>query len=200
MKIGCGGRSLTVGLHPGFNLAGLHGAGLLGDHFTVFKHHQHRNRADCILGGGFLRLFRVQFGKSVVGFQIARRLGKFRPHHFARAAPFGPEIHHDWNGIFGNETGEICIGQLNRFARKERGFALAALGRIGRFVVGNPVDCRAGGAGYLVGHSLGPLGGVIVAIQIGSMNDGGKGRVCFAMSCDLVIGPSAAYNGCCLGA
>ena len=77
-----------------------HGADLGRGHLAVLEQHQGRNPANAV----FLRRRRVMVDIDLGDLQLALEIGRDflqrRRNHFARAAPFGPEIDQHRPGRF----------------------------------------------------------------------------------------------------
>jgi hypothetical protein len=70
---------------------------------------------------------------------LGGRLVKHRGHHFAGAAPGGPEIHNHGKGVFFNVFSEPVAGQLQGFSLEQGGFTFPAPGVVRKLFGRDPV-------------------------------------------------------------
>ena len=134
--------------HPGKKTIRRLKAGGLCDQLCLFDERESGNALNTKLAGDVLPLVRVDFHQDCSACSLGGGFGKFRRHHLAGAAPWGPEIHQDRQFALSHERGEVgrtC--DLDRFSHEgQLSFAGAAAALQGGLGVMDAVGCAAGRA------------------------------------------------------
>ena len=106
--------SSAVRLHPPYDVRRTHSAGLASNFPSIFEKYHRRNTPNLKLCSGGLFGFGVEFRQSGRGLQSGRSFLKGRRHHFAGAAPFGPEIDNNGDIIATDMFLEIAVCKFYR--------------------------------------------------------------------------------------
>jgi hypothetical protein len=69
----------------------------------ILEHQQRWNAANIVASRGIHRFVDVQLGHFQLARVVVGNFGHRGRQHVARAAPFGPEIHHDRLGVAGRQ-------------------------------------------------------------------------------------------------
>ena len=73
-----------------------HGAHFSGGELAIFEHHQGRDASDAEFGRDVAVFIDIHLGNLQLALVAGGNFVQNRGNHFARTAPLGPEIDHNW--------------------------------------------------------------------------------------------------------
>ena len=102
---------LCDAVEGGFEIAFAFGTAKLVDDLAAFKEEERGQGVDAVLGGQILLFVGIHFADFDFTIIFGGELIQERRDHFAGAAPFRPEVHHDRLGRLQNFFRKILLGQ-----------------------------------------------------------------------------------------